>query len=85
GDRVLAVSALDFDLSVWDVFGLLSEGGALVLVDESDRRDASRWLALCARHGVTVWNSVPALLDMALTAADGTALPASLRLALLSG
>ncbi|KFG09885.1 MULTISPECIES: non-ribosomal peptide synthetase [Streptomyces] len=85
GDRVLAVSALDFDLSVWDIFGLLSEGGALVLVDESDRRDASRWLALCARHGVTVWNSVPALLDMALTAADGNALPASLRLALLSG
>jgi dihydroaeruginoic acid synthetase len=85
GDRVLAVSALDFDLSVWDVFGLLAEGGALVLVDESDRRDANRWLALCARHGVTVWNSVPALLDMLLTAADGAALPASMRLALLSG
>ncbi|MGW0885198.1 AMP-binding protein [Streptomyces sp. NPDC002671] len=78
GDRVLAVSALDFDLSVWDVFGLLAEGGALVLVDESDRRDANRWLALCVRHGVTVWNSVPALLDMLLTAADGTALPALL-------
>ncbi|MFD5421630.1 amino acid adenylation domain-containing protein [Streptomyces sp. NPDC127069] len=84
-DRVLAVSALDFDLSVWDVFGPLAEGGALVLVDESDRRDANQWLALCARHGVTLWNSVPALLDMLLTAADGTPLPASLRLALLSG
>ncbi|WP_314219524.1 non-ribosomal peptide synthetase [Streptomyces zaehneri] len=85
GDRVLAVSALDFDLSVWDIFGPLAEGGALVLVDESDRRDANQWLTLCARHGVTVWNSVPALLDMLLTAADGTPLPASLRLALLSG
>ncbi|MER6522084.1 amino acid adenylation domain-containing protein [Streptomyces sp. NPDC001553] len=84
-DRVLAVSALDFDLSVWDVFGPLAEGGALVLVDESDRRDAHRWLALCTRHEVTVWNSVPALLDMLLTAGDGAPLPASLRLALLSG
>ncbi|MCL6296871.1 non-ribosomal peptide synthetase [Streptomyces kronopolitis] len=85
GDRVLAVSALDFDLSVWDIFGPLSQGAALVLVDESDRWDANQWLTLCARHGVTVWNSVPALLDMLLTAADGDPLPASLRLVLLSG
>ncbi|EST32927.1 non-ribosomal peptide synthetase [Streptomyces roseochromogenus] len=84
-DRVLAVSALDFDLSVWDVFGPLAEGGALVLVDENDRRDAHRWLALCERHAVTVWNSVPALMDMLLTASDGASLPGTLRLALLSG
>ncbi|MGW1893519.1 amino acid adenylation domain-containing protein [Streptomyces sp. NPDC002004] len=84
-DRVLAVSALDFDLSVWDIFGPLAEGGALVLVDESDRRDANRWLTLCSRHEVTVWNSVPALMDMLLTAADGAPLPPSLRLAMLSG
>ncbi|WP_255686192.1 AMP-binding protein, partial [Micromonospora okii] len=32
GDRVLAVSALDFDLSVFDVFGLLGVGGGVVLV-----------------------------------------------------
>lgn len=84
-DRVLAVSALDFDLSVWDIFGPLAEGGALVLVEESDRRDASQWATLCARHEVTVWNSVPALLDMLLTAVEGDRIPDSLRLAMLSG
>ncbi|MFI6403199.1 amino acid adenylation domain-containing protein [Streptomyces sp. NPDC050548] len=84
-DRVLAVSALDFDLSVWDIFGPLAAGGALVLVTEAERRDAHRWLELCRRHRVTVWNSVPALMDMLLTAADRERLPASLRLALLSG
>ncbi|MET8661493.1 amino acid adenylation domain-containing protein [Streptomyces griseus] len=84
-DRVLAVSALDFDLSVWDVFGLLGAGGALVLVDESDRRDAQRWLELCRRHRVTVWDTVPALLEMLLTATGADPLPESLRLALLSG
>lgn len=84
-DRVLAVSALDFDLSVWDIFGPLAEGGALVLVDEADRRDARRWADLCARHEVTVWNSVPALLDMLLTSAAGARLPDSLRLVMLSG
>jgi dihydroaeruginoic acid synthetase len=84
-DRVLAISALDFDLSVWDIFGLLSAGGALVLVAEEDRRDANRWLDLCRRHGVTVWNSVPALLDMLLTVAEPAPLPDTLRLVLLSG
>ncbi|WP_327585116.1 non-ribosomal peptide synthetase [Nonomuraea sp. NBC_00507] len=82
-DRVLAVSALDFDLSVYDVFGLLSVGGALVLVGEEDRRDAQAWARLCAEHQVTVWNSVPTLLDMLLVAASEVA--PSLRLALVSG
>ncbi|MGW1893529.1 amino acid adenylation domain-containing protein [Streptomyces sp. NPDC002004] len=85
GDRVLAVSALDFDLSVWDVFGFLAVGGGVVLVPESGRRDATEWLALCRRHAVTVWNTVPALLDMLLTAADESPLPETMRLALLSG
>ncbi|AXG77918.1 non-ribosomal peptide synthetase [Streptomyces paludis] len=85
GDRVLAVSALDFDLSVWDIFGFLAVGGAAVLVPESGRRDAAEWLTLCGRHAVTVWNTVPALLEMLLTAADGSPLADTLRLALLSG
>ncbi|MER7372427.1 non-ribosomal peptide synthetase [Streptomyces lanatus] len=84
GDRVLAVSALDFDLSVYDIFGLLGAGGALVLVAEDERRDAQRWRDLAVRHGVTVWNSVPMLLDMLLTAAAGQA-PPGLRVALVSG
>ncbi|MFD5655054.1 amino acid adenylation domain-containing protein [Streptomyces sp. NPDC127039] len=86
-DRVLAVSALDFDLSVYDVFGILSAGGALVTVAEEERRDAQRWAELCVRHGVTVWNTVPALLDMLLTVSEHRPdrVPGTLRLALLSG
>jgi amino acid adenylation domain-containing protein len=86
GDRVLAVSALDFDLSVFDLFGLLSSGGSVVLVTEEDRREAARWVELAAVSGVTVWNSVPALLDMALVA--GQSRPGwgdRLRLVLVSG
>ncbi|KAF1007467.1 MAG: Phenyloxazoline synthase MbtB [Luteibacter sp.] len=84
-DRVLAVSALDFDLSVFDIFAPLAVGGSLVLVDEDDRRDAACWRRLVRNHGVTVWNSVPALLDMALTNHAESDELATLRLALLSG
>ncbi len=71
--RTLAVSALDFDLSVYDIFGLLSCGGTIVLIDEHQRRDAGIWLALIQRHQVTVWNTVPVLFDMLLVEAQSKA------------
>ncbi len=84
-DKVLAVSALDFDLSVYDLFGLLSVGGGVVLIDERESREAPVWRELVRSMQITVWNSVPALLDMLLASADvDEALP-SLRLALVSG
>ncbi|MFJ6292029.1 amino acid adenylation domain-containing protein [Streptomyces griseoviridis] len=83
-DRCLAVSALDFDLSVYDVFGLLSAGGAVVLVDEADRREAGQWADLVRAHRVTVLNCAPPLLDTLLLAtAEGELAP--LRLVLLGG
>ena len=80
-DRGLAVSALDFDLAVFDIFALLSAGGAVVSIDEAARRDAQRWAALVTAHRVTIWQSVPAVLEM-LIAAGGDR---DLRLALLGG
>ncbi|MCW5709001.1 amino acid adenylation domain-containing protein [Shinella sp.] len=68
-DRVLALSALSFDLSVYDIWGTLAAGGAIVVPADSEFPDPQATLALCARTGVTVWNSVPALIDMALSAA----------------
>jgi yersiniabactin nonribosomal peptide synthetase len=85
-DRILAVSALDFDLSVYDIFGLLSAGGSLVLITDDTRRDAAFWLKALKKYQVTLWNSVPILLDMLLVVAESErqkSLP--LRLAMLSG
>nr|WP_281356474.1 amino acid adenylation domain-containing protein [Amycolatopsis anabasis] len=84
GDRCLAVSALDFDLSVYDLFGMFSAGGAVVLVGEGDKRDARPWAELVATRGVTLVNCVPALLDMLVLAARPGEL-AGLRTVLLGG
>lgn len=85
GDKILAVSALDFDLSVYDIFGLLSVGGVVVLIEDKHWREAHEWLNLVVNKGVTIWNSVPALLDMLLVAAESKKPALGLRLALLSG
>lgn len=63
-DVFLAVSALDFDLSVFDIFAPLSCGGLLVLAEETQHRDVDRWLTLMRDHCVSVWNSVPSLFEM---------------------
>ncbi|MEU0502959.1 amino acid adenylation domain-containing protein [Nocardia sp. NPDC005998] len=83
-DRVLALSALEFDLSVYDIFGLLSAGGAVVAVDDAQRGEPADWVELIRRHQVSVLNCVPSLLDMLLTAAAGAPL-GSLRTVILGG
>ncbi|WP_265533621.1 amino acid adenylation domain-containing protein [Pseudomonas saponiphila] len=84
-DRVLGLSALDFDLSVYDLFGPLSVGGALVLPADNLRKEPREWLRLIREQQVSLWNSVPALLEMlTLQVRDGGGLGA-LRLAMVSG
>lgn len=63
-DVVLTLAELGFDLSVYDIFGTLLAGGQIVVLEEGAARDPERWLQLIRAHGVTVWNSVPALMAM---------------------
>ncbi|MFI1568685.1 amino acid adenylation domain-containing protein [Streptomyces sp. NPDC020490] len=86
-DRLFAISAFSFDLSVYDVFGALSVGAALVLPDHDKAADPAHWLEMCEHGGVTVWNSVPQIVallhEQAL--ADGLSPLAELRLVMMSG
>jgi amino acid adenylation domain-containing protein len=87
GDRVLALSALSFDLSVYDIFGLLGVGGAVVIPDPEKRGEPAEWLRLLRAHSVTIWDSVPAFMGMmvAYLGSSGRADDVPLRLVLLSG
>lgn len=86
-DRFFAISAFNFDLSVYDVFGALSAGAALVLPDHDKAADPAHWLQLCDSTGVTVWNSVPAIVSLLhdQAVAEGAAPLAALRLVMMSG
>ncbi|MFC5219026.1 non-ribosomal peptide synthetase, partial [Streptomyces coerulescens] len=84
-DRVLAVSSLSFDLSVWDVFGTLAAGAAMVLPDPGSERDPAHWGDLVDAHTVTVWNSVPALFELYTEHRAQHGPRAGLRTAMLSG
>ncbi|WP_059954613.1 non-ribosomal peptide synthetase [Burkholderia ubonensis] len=85
-DRVLCVSSLCFDLSVYDIWGPLFCGATCVMMSSGDGARPWRWLEFVETHRVTIWNSVPALMELLLDACTnrGTAL-SSLRVALLSG
>ncbi len=85
-DRVLAVSSLSFDLSVYDIFGLHAAGGAVVLPDPGKGHDPAHWRALMETHGVSCWNSAPQLMRMLMDSPAGEGGPASsLRTVMLSG
>jgi amino acid adenylation domain-containing protein len=86
-DSVFALTALHHDLSIFDVFGITAAGGSMVIPDADNRRDPDHWSQLLKQHQVTIWNSVPAMMDMMLEYADThpDSLPASLRWAFLGG
>ncbi|MFD0904199.1 non-ribosomal peptide synthetase, partial [Actinomadura sediminis] len=85
-DVTLAVSALDFDLSVFDLFAAWTAGGAVAVPREDERRDPARWAGLARRWSVTVLNCVPSVLEMLLRAGSAAEPPApALRLVLLGG
>ncbi|MFI8521831.1 amino acid adenylation domain-containing protein [Streptomyces sp. NPDC085481] len=85
-DRVFGLADLGFDLSVYDLFGSLAAGAALVLPDPDMRSEPAHWAKVMGQHGVTVWNSVPAQMQMLVEHLEaGGEVPESLRLVMLSG
>ncbi len=85
-DRVLALSNLSFDLSVYDLFGVLGAGGTIVYPPANRRQDPLAWAEAVAHHQVTLWNTVPLLFSELVDTATQSGIDiSSIRLALLSG
>ncbi len=84
-DRVLALSSLSFDLSVWDIFGTLAAGAALVLPKSASASDPAYLAELLRKQRVSVWNSVPMYLELFLAGEPNPSDVDSLRIVMLSG
>jgi amino acid adenylation domain-containing protein/thioester reductase-like protein len=86
-DRVLAVCSLNFDLSVYDIFGLLAAGGTIVIPKPAIVPDLDLWMELIIKEKITLWNSAPPVMQMLTDhiIRNGNFLPNSLRLIFLSG
>jgi amino acid adenylation domain-containing protein len=86
-DRIISLSSFGFDMNVFETLGILLAGGTIVIPQGDGLRDPAHWIQLIQSHGVTLWNSAPALLKMlidhALSVAD-LKLP-DLRLVVLGG
>lgn len=69
-DRALATAALSFDMSVFDVFGIIGSGGCVVLPNPSQHPDPDHWIDLIHTHGVTFWAAVPGVLELGVGRAE---------------
>jgi len=84
-DRVLFVTSLSFDLSVFDIFGLLGAGGSIRIATEEEIRDPERLLRALAEEPITFWDSAPAALEQTVPFLTGINPDPALRLVFLSG
>ncbi|GLZ16314.1 hypothetical protein Acsp04_65490 [Actinomadura sp. NBRC 104425] len=62
-DVGLCVTQLDFDLSVFDIFGLLGAGGSVYIADAVQQRDPELLLDILLTEPITFWDSVPGTLN----------------------
>lgn len=67
-DRCFASASLSFDLSVFDIFGLLSVGGSLYIPSKEEGPDS--WIKTVEEHEITIWNSTPALVQILVDQAE---------------
>lgn len=89
-DNVFGLSNLNFDLSVFDIFGVLGAGGTLVLPTSEEYRNPAAWIpylvsATDSTQGVTVWNTVPALMQLLIEECERRSINLPLRMVMMSG
>lgn len=82
-DVLICLASFGFDLSVYDVYGALAAGAELYICDQ--QKNPEELAAVIDRENITVWNSVPAMMQMLISSLKGSYRNSSLRLVLMSG
>ena len=87
-DRMLFVTSLCFDLSVYDIFGMLAAGGSIHVALDVDVQEPERLLDIIYREPITFSDSAPAALQQLVPFFSAPAMSnerSRLRLVFLSG
>ncbi len=88
-DRLLFVTSLCFDLSVYDLFGILSVGASIRMATRQTIRDPKAMATLLVDEPITFWDSTPAALQQLMPALEELGVAktnrSALRLAFMSG
>ncbi|WP_426454578.1 amino acid adenylation domain-containing protein [Paenibacillus sp. S-38] len=88
-DRLLFITSMCFDLSVYDIFGMLAAGGTVVVAEREEVLDPGALLRLMEAEEVTFWDSVPTTMNHFIHHLEegpaAASLPAGLRLVFMSG
>lgn len=69
-DVFFAATPCHHDMFLYELFGAMSLGATLVLPTPDQAKSAMDWASLVEQHKVSVWSSVPAIVDMLLTCAE---------------
>jgi amino acid adenylation domain-containing protein len=85
GDRVLQKTPTGFDVSVWELFWALCQGGAVVVAKPGGHTDPVYLTEVIARAGVTTLHFVPSMLGAFLGAIQDSGWASSLRRVVCSG
>lgn len=72
-DLLLFVSSISFDLSVYDIFGVLAAGAAIRIAGEDELEEPSRLARIILQEGITFWDSAPAMLQQVIPYLEKTA------------
>lgn len=61
-DRLLFVTSVCFDLSVYDIFGILAAGGCMVIPEQEKLSQPEEMIQMIEEEKITFWDSAPATL-----------------------
>ncbi|MFI9388801.1 amino acid adenylation domain-containing protein [Kutzneria sp. NPDC052558] len=63
-DRLLFIASFCFDLSVYDMFGVLAAGGSVRVCDQAELSEPETLIDIIGQEPITIWDSAPAALCM---------------------
>jgi len=59
-DRVILLNPVNFDLSVFDIFGMLAYGASIRIVENEERHNPYKLIDIMNNEQITFWNTAPA-------------------------